>query len=208
MPREIRSLRELLEVATSSLPRVVVVDFYAQWCGPCKLVAPHFEQMAATFSDVALFVKVDVDVAEDVRDFAGVRAMPTFHVYRGAERVFELIGANLPKLEAFLARHRSNRPAQPAAPALPALPPPAPAPTAPPPAAAGASSAPPGAGLVPVRVLMKFDDGKAAAIKRKLLEVSGALRGEGHAAALPEQRERALARLCDSVAANAGGDAG
>ncbi|EOD06999.1 hypothetical protein EMIHUDRAFT_106669 [Emiliania huxleyi CCMP1516] len=208
MPREIRSLRELLEVATSSLPRVVVVDFYAQWCGPCKLVAPHFEQMAATFSDVALFVKVDVDVAEDVRDFAGVRAMPTFHVYRGAERVFELVGANLPKLEAFLARHRSNRPAQSAAPALPALPPPAPAPTAPPPAAAGASSAPPGAGLVPVRVLMKFDDGKAAAIKRKLLEVSGALRGEGHAAALPEQRERALARLCDSVAANAGGDSG
>lgn len=56
---------------------VVIVDFYANWCGPCKRIAPAFEELAGTFKNFT-FLKVDVDESPDIMELFHVKAMPTF----------------------------------------------------------------------------------------------------------------------------------
>eukprot|EP00123_Amoebidium_parasiticum_P016783 comp23582_c1_seq1/m.39984 comp23582_c1_seq1/g.39984 ORF comp23582_c1_seq1/g.39984 comp23582_c1_seq1/m.39984 type:complete len:303 (-) comp23582_c1_seq1:332-1240(-) len=82
-------------ISSSSL---VVVDFYATWCGPCKMIAPHIEQMARSYPHV-IFAKVDVDELQTVAISAGVTAMPTFHLYRNGKKLREMRGANPGGLE-------------------------------------------------------------------------------------------------------------
>ncbi len=77
--------------------KLVVVDFYAQWCGPCKVIAPRFEQLSAKYPNVS-FVKVDVDVAKDVAQSQGVRAMPTFKLYKNGKQLEEVVGADINKV--------------------------------------------------------------------------------------------------------------
>ena len=74
-------------------------------CGPCKFIAPIFEQMAADAGDKAIFVKVDVDNADDVAAACGIRAMPTFHLYKGGAKVGELMGADANQLKELVAKH-------------------------------------------------------------------------------------------------------
>lgn len=81
----------------------VVIDFYAQWCGPCKRIAPQLDGLAFEYSDVR-FYKVDVDVAEELAHKLRIEAMPTFHVYKRGQRVLETRGADLTPVEAELAR--------------------------------------------------------------------------------------------------------
>ena len=61
-------------------------------------MAPVFEEYSKTYSS-ATFIKVDVDQAADIAQMAGVRAMPTFHVYVGGQKVKEIVGADKIKLE-------------------------------------------------------------------------------------------------------------
>jgi thioredoxin len=77
--------------------RLVVVDFYAQWCGPCKRIAPILVDMAEEFKDDAVFYKVDVDKA-DKEVTIEINAMPTFIFYRGGKQLDMLEGANPKKL--------------------------------------------------------------------------------------------------------------
>lgn len=61
--------------------KLVVVDFGATWCGPCKAVAPRFKQLAKTYSE-ALFIKVDVDDCMDLAMKLEISALPTFVFYK------------------------------------------------------------------------------------------------------------------------------
>jgi len=67
------------------------------------MVAPHFEQMAADNPNV-IFVKVDVDDADDVSSKCGIRCMPTFHFYKDGKKVESMEGANLDKLKELVAK--------------------------------------------------------------------------------------------------------
>lgn len=78
---------------------LVIVDFGANWCGPCKLIAPHFERLANEYSDTALFLKVDVDECEDVALNQGVSALPTFVFFRNKEVVDRIQGSRPMELE-------------------------------------------------------------------------------------------------------------
>ncbi|GAD94099.1 hypothetical protein MYCGRDRAFT_82116 [Paecilomyces variotii No. 5] len=83
---------------------VAVVDFFATWCGPCKAIAPKIEELSEKYPS-ATFYKVDVDTLSDVAAEIGIRAMPTFHVYKNGERVEEIVGANPPAIEAAIKKH-------------------------------------------------------------------------------------------------------
>jgi len=77
---------------------VSVVDFYATWCGPCKVIAPKVVEFSKQYPN-ATYLKVDVDQLSDLAQEYGIRAMPTFMIFKDGEKVDELIGANPVKLE-------------------------------------------------------------------------------------------------------------
>ncbi|RDA95385.1 hypothetical protein CP533_3526 [Ophiocordyceps camponoti-saundersi (nom. inval.)] len=75
---------------------VVVADFYADWCGPCKMVAPHFERLATQHSrpNKIAFAKVNVDNQSAIARAQGVSAMPTFKIFHRGQCVDTIKGAN------------------------------------------------------------------------------------------------------------------
>ena len=84
------------EVIGSNVP--VVVDFFATWCGPCKMIAPVLDQLAEEFGESACFVKVDVDEDRSLAQRYGIKSMPTLVLIKNGEVVDKVIGA-LPKDE-------------------------------------------------------------------------------------------------------------
>ncbi|KAI0476006.1 mitochondrial small ribosomal subunit Rsm22-domain-containing protein [Xylariaceae sp. FL0804] len=81
---------------------IVVTDFYADWCGPCKMIAPTFESLSTKYSKPGkiTFCKVNTDNQPDVAQAHGVRAMPTFIIFRNGSAIETLQGANPPALTA------------------------------------------------------------------------------------------------------------
>ena len=77
-----------------SMGRSVVVDFTATWCGPCQMMAPHFEALAQEFAGQIDFIKVDVDQNQETAAYCQISAMPTFKVFRGFTEVGAMRGAN------------------------------------------------------------------------------------------------------------------
>lgn len=96
MVKEITELSEL----TTALDEhdVVVVDYWATWCGPCKLIAPFYKELYDKYENIC-FLKVDVDEAEDLATSQEIQCMPTFHIFKNKERVETIKGANKELLE-------------------------------------------------------------------------------------------------------------
>lgn len=83
------------EVLQAEVP--VVVDFYAPWCGPCKMLAPILEQLASEFQGRAKFAKLNVDEAPDLAGQYQITGVPTLALFRGGEAVDALVGLAQPK---------------------------------------------------------------------------------------------------------------
>eukprot|EP00190_Bangiopsis_sp_CCMP1999_P005015 CAMPEP_0198728030 /NCGR_PEP_ID=MMETSP1475-20131203/6684_1 /TAXON_ID= ORGANISM="Unidentified sp., Strain CCMP1999" /NCGR_SAMPLE_ID=MMETSP1475 /ASSEMBLY_ACC=CAM_ASM_001111 /LENGTH=317 /DNA_ID=CAMNT_0044490275 /DNA_START=71 /DNA_END=1024 /DNA_ORIENTATION=+ len=103
--RSVQSMQEYESLLRSAGQKVVVVDFFATWCGPCRAVAPHVENLARQYAQVSVFAKVDCDAARDVAQYCSIRAMPTFHVYSQGRLVEEIVGADVGRLESTLRQH-------------------------------------------------------------------------------------------------------
>ncbi|WVR05756.1 thioredoxin [Kwoniella sp. DSM 27419] len=95
MVKAIESKEEYDQLLAGSEP--VVVDFWATWCGPCKMISPHFAKMEEKYPGVK-FVKVDVEEQEAIAKEANIKAMPTFIAYKDGKPVDTVTGASPGKL--------------------------------------------------------------------------------------------------------------
>ncbi len=73
-----------------------LVDFFATWCGPCKMMAPVVDEFAAEIGDRANVYKIDIDANPDIAQKYGVMSIPTFIMFKGGEPVNKRLGA-IPK---------------------------------------------------------------------------------------------------------------
>ena len=79
------------EVLKSAEP--VLVDFFAEWCGPCKAMAPALEQVAADMKGKVKVAKLDVDQNPEVTQKYTIQAMPTLMIFKDGKKVAERVGA-------------------------------------------------------------------------------------------------------------------
>ena len=81
-----------------SANNVVLVDFWATWCGPCRMLAPTVETVAKEYEGKVAVVKCNVDECEDIAVQYGIRNIPTLIFFKGGQVVDRLVG-NVPKFD-------------------------------------------------------------------------------------------------------------
>ncbi|CAO2654676.1 Nn.00g114090.m01.CDS01 [Neocucurbitaria sp. VM-36] len=91
--------KSAFDEAINDKETLMVLDCFATWCGPCKVIAPQVVKFSDKYPN-ARFFKLDVDEVPDVAQELGIRAMPTFLLFKGGDKVAEVVGANPKALEA------------------------------------------------------------------------------------------------------------
>lgn len=87
--------------------KLVVIDYSTTWCGPCKVIAPKFEEFSEKYGD-AVFLKVIGDASPEASKLMkreGVRSVPSFHYFVNGEKVEVVNGANADAIEAAITKH-------------------------------------------------------------------------------------------------------
>ncbi|KAI0530695.1 hypothetical protein KFK09_000242 [Dendrobium nobile] len=85
-------------IVKAAEPKIVVLDMYTQWCGPCKIIAPKFKELSEKYLDV-VFLKLDCN--QDNKALAkelGIKVVPTFKILKGSKVVKEVTGAKLDEI--------------------------------------------------------------------------------------------------------------
>lgn len=93
-----QSQAEIIDLDSSNFDRtvstqgLVLVDFWAEWCGPCKTMHPVFERMAKKYPHIQ-FARVNVDKAQEIAMRFGVQSIPTFIMFKDGQQVDRMMGA-------------------------------------------------------------------------------------------------------------------
>jgi thioredoxin 1 len=82
------------EVLRSNIP--VLVDFWAEWCGPCKMIAPHVDAIAEEFAGTLKVCKVNIDEEGSIAGRYGIMSIPTLLIIKGGQVATQIVGA-MPK---------------------------------------------------------------------------------------------------------------
>ncbi|XP_059045845.1 thioredoxin-2 [Achroia grisella] len=86
--------------------KLVVIDFMATWCGPCKVVGPKLDEIANEMIDSIVVVKVDVDECEEIATEYNINTMPTFVFVKNKKILEQFSGANVEKLRATILKNK------------------------------------------------------------------------------------------------------
>eukprot|EP01089_Gocevia_fonbrunei_P014825 TRINITY_DN4164_c0_g1_i1.p1 TRINITY_DN4164_c0_g1~~TRINITY_DN4164_c0_g1_i1.p1 ORF type:complete len:299 (-),score=63.38 TRINITY_DN4164_c0_g1_i1:70-966(-) len=103
--REIETVQDYHKAISLAGDNLVVVDWFATWCGPCKGIAPLFVKLSQKYPEV-VFLKADSDKLKMLSTTLMITALPTFHLIKQGSKVAELRGANVVKLEELIVAHK------------------------------------------------------------------------------------------------------
>ena len=101
---EVKGASDFDKLVKSSKGKLVVIDFTASWCGPCKMIAPAYEELSGEYTD-SVFCKIDVDEVPEIAQRYEVMAMPTFLFLKNGEVVDRFSGASVEKLRDTIISH-------------------------------------------------------------------------------------------------------
>ena len=105
--KEISSDQEFVTQLRDAAGRLVVVDFFATWCGPCNMIAPFVKQLSTKYPNV-VFLKVDVEKCEQTAAANRISAMPTFVYFKNSQELERIKGADKAQLEDKIKRHAGS----------------------------------------------------------------------------------------------------
>jgi thioredoxin len=95
--RELKNRKDFDEFLQGE-SRPVILDFYTSWCGPCKSIAPHFQDLSDMYKNIC-FVKVNCDIADDIAELFQVEALPTFVLMKNRNEVSRFCGGKHSQLD-------------------------------------------------------------------------------------------------------------
>ncbi|XP_006608786.1 thioredoxin-2-like [Apis dorsata] len=102
---QIKNASDLKNQLEKAGDQLVVIDFFAVWCGPCKIIGPKVEELSLEMEDV-IFLKVDVDECEDIVGEYEITSMPTFVFIKNSKVLENFSGANYDKLKNTIQKHK------------------------------------------------------------------------------------------------------
>lgn len=108
MVHQVKTKSELETKISEAGDKLVVVDFFATWCGPCKRIAPLLDKISKDNAEKLVMLKVDVDEVEELVGEYGIEVMPTFVFKRKGEHLDTLVGSNEDKLKELIEKHLKN----------------------------------------------------------------------------------------------------
>jgi thioredoxin len=89
---KIENSKQIEDLIKNTKGKILVIDYWAGWCGPCVGFAPTFQKLAAEFTN-CIFAKVEVDECPEAADAAGIQSIPAFHIYVNGARQEVVVGA-------------------------------------------------------------------------------------------------------------------
>lgn len=105
MVEKVHSKAELETKLTEAGDKLVMIDFFAQWCGPCKRISPLLDELAKDYKNELVILKVDVEEVDELVKQYSVDIMPTFVFKRNGKHLDTLVGSNEDKLKALIKKH-------------------------------------------------------------------------------------------------------
>ncbi|XP_058528767.1 thioredoxin domain-containing protein 8 isoform X3 [Ochotona princeps] len=99
MVRIIKDTDELKTFLKAAGHKLVVVEFSAKWCGPCKRMSPLFHALSQQYQNV-MFANVDVNDSPELANTCHIKVIPTFQMFKKSQKIFEFCGADAKKLAA------------------------------------------------------------------------------------------------------------
>ncbi|XP_031233346.1 thioredoxin domain-containing protein 8-like isoform X2 [Mastomys coucha] len=86
MVQRIKNMKELKELFSTAGDRLIVIEYSARWCGPCKTIAPVFRAMSLKYKNV-IFARVDVDASQELAQHFNIKVVPTFQMFKHTQKV-------------------------------------------------------------------------------------------------------------------------